>query len=133
MNVLNLEGKKAGIRVNAINPTAATRMMRDLMPDELCDLLTLESVSAGMITLCHEGAPENFIMSTGAGNYANVQIRETEGVYLPPEQQTAEQVAAHFQQISDDTGASTYRSGLTQIERFLTKAGEYFKSLKGKK
>jgi NAD(P)-dependent dehydrogenase (short-subunit alcohol dehydrogenase family) len=40
MNTLGLEGAKKNVRVNALSPTAATRMTEDLLPKEVLDLLT---------------------------------------------------------------------------------------------
>jgi NAD(P)-dependent dehydrogenase (short-subunit alcohol dehydrogenase family) len=52
MNTLVLEGGKNNIHVNALAPTAGTRMTEDLMPPEVLSMLTAESVTAGAIILC---------------------------------------------------------------------------------
>lgn len=51
MNVLHLEGAKYGIRVNALSPTAATRMTEGLIEPEALELMTVESVTAGLLYL----------------------------------------------------------------------------------
>jgi NAD(P)-dependent dehydrogenase (short-subunit alcohol dehydrogenase family) len=51
MNVLHLEGAKYGIRINALAPTASTRMMEGLMGQDSLDLMTVESVTAGLLFL----------------------------------------------------------------------------------
>ncbi|MBR9826307.1 MAG: SDR family NAD(P)-dependent oxidoreductase, partial [Alphaproteobacteria bacterium] len=51
MNVLHLEGAKYNIRVNALAPTAATRMTEGLIPEDALKLMTVESVSAGLAYL----------------------------------------------------------------------------------
>ena len=52
MNTLVLEGGKNNIHVNALAPTAGTRMTEDLLPGAVLDLMTAESVSAGALVLC---------------------------------------------------------------------------------
>ena len=54
MNTLVLEGGKYNIHVNALSPTANTRMTEDLLPAPMLDLMTAESVTAGALTLCHD-------------------------------------------------------------------------------
>ena len=71
MNTLVMEGKKYNIHVNALAPAAATRMTTDLGIDEQAlSLMTPESVTAGLLTLCHEASPTRFILCAGAGGYA---------------------------------------------------------------
>ncbi len=74
MNTLVLEGAKNDIRVNALAPTAGTRMTEDLMPPEIFAMLTAESVTAGALTLCHKEAPNRFILCAGAGGYASTRL-----------------------------------------------------------
>jgi len=128
MNTLVLEGGKNNIRINALAPTAATRMTEDLMPKQVLDMLTAESVTAGALTLCHEDAPNRFILCAGAGGYASTRLFETDGVYLSPEQQTPEAVVANWDGISDVGNQSALKSGSKQGEKFLTKAMAFVKS-----
>ncbi|MEO1040485.1 MAG: SDR family NAD(P)-dependent oxidoreductase, partial [Pseudomonadota bacterium] len=95
MNVLHLEGRKYDVRVNTLSPTAYTRMTEGLIPPEAGELMTVESVTAGLVYLASEAAPERTILCAGAGGYAATKIYETPGLYLPPDQQTPEAVAAH--------------------------------------
>ena len=62
MNTLVLEGGKYNIHVNALSPTANTRMTEDLLPAPMLDLMTAESVTAGALTLCHDNAPNRTIL-----------------------------------------------------------------------
>ena len=48
MRTLCLEGAKYDIRVNVLSPTARSRMTENLMPEEILEKLTVESVSAGL-------------------------------------------------------------------------------------
>jgi len=128
MNTLVIEGAKNNIHVNALAPTAATRMTEDLMPKEVLDMLTLEAVTAGALTLCHKEAPNRFILCAGAGGYSSTRLFETEGTYLAPSDQTPEGVLAHINEISDTSKQCEYKSGSGQGEKFLTKAMAFLKS-----
>jgi NAD(P)-dependent dehydrogenase (short-subunit alcohol dehydrogenase family) len=130
MNTLVLEGAKNNIRVNALAPTAATRMTEDLMPQQILDMLTAEAVTAGALTLCTEDAPNRFILCAGAGGYASTRLFETDGVFLPAEQQNPETILEHWDQISNTDNQKEMQSGNGQGEKFLSKAMAYIKSQK---
>ena len=124
MNVLHLEGAKYNIRVNSLAPVAATRMTENLMPPEMLDLLKPEAVSAGLAYLVSEDAPSRLVLAAGAGGYAASKIYETDGIYLPPEQQTPENVAANIDAIMDASNQKEFVQGGEQSIKFLGKAGE---------
>ena len=125
MNTLVLEGQKYNIHVNALAPAAATRMTTDLGIDEKAlNLMTPESVTAGLITLCHETSPTRFILCAGAGGYASTKIYETDGIYLPPEEQTPEAIMAQWNAVADASGQEELQSGAQQSEKFVRKALE---------
>jgi len=130
MNTLVLEGAKNNIRVNALAPTAGTRMTEDLMPKQILDLLTSEAVTAGALTLVTEDAPNRFILCAGAGGYASTRLFETDGVFLPTEDQTPEGVLANWDAISNTEVQKEMKSGNGQGEKFLTKAMAYLKTQK---
>lgn len=130
MNTLALEGASKDIRVNALSPTAATRMTEDLMPPEVLAMLTPESVTAGALTLCHKDAPNRFILCAGAGGYASTRLFETDGIFLSEEQQIPENVIAGIDTISDISTQKTLASGAGQTEKFLTKAMAFLESQK---
>ena len=122
MNTLTLEGAKYDIRVNALAPTAFTRMTEELLPDGAKALLTAESVTAGALLLCRDDAPRRFILCAGAGGYATARVVETEGIWLPAERQTPEEVLARWDALCDPAGQRTLESGSQQTERFVRKA-----------
>ena len=126
MNTLVLEGKKYGIHVNALSPTAGTRMLEDIIPPEMMGILSVEAVSAGLLTLCDKGAPNRTILCCGAGGYATTHIYETDGVYLPPEQQTPENVRAQMDGICDSDGEQILTAGFEQTNKFAGKAMQHF-------
>ncbi|MEH6549927.1 MAG: SDR family NAD(P)-dependent oxidoreductase [Pseudomonadales bacterium] len=122
MNTLVLEGAKNNIRVNALAPTAGTRMTEDLIAPEMLALLTPESVTAGLLTLCHDEAPTKTILCAGAGGYARTRLFETDGIFLKPEDQTPESIIAAWDELSDTENQLDLDSGFKQTEKFLAKA-----------
>ena len=127
MNVLKLEGEKYNIKVNALSPTAATRMTKELLPDDALKLLTVESVTAGLIFLVSEEAPNRLILCAGAGGYAATRIYETDGIFLAPNKQSPEDVAKNINAIIDIDGQEMYEQGSQQTMKFATKASKGLK------
>lgn len=125
MNTLVLEGAKNNIRVNALSPTAATRMTEDLLSEELLVMLQPQAVTAGLITLCHEDAPNRLILCAGAGGYASTRLFETEGVFIPTNEQTGEAVLSKMPEICDINKQAELASGPSQTEKFLKMAAAH--------
>ncbi len=123
MNTLAQEGAKYNIRVNALAPTAGTRMTEGLMSEQAFNLLTPETVTPAVLYLVAEDAPTHTILAAGAGAYAVAKIVETESVWLPEEEQTPEGIAAHWDQIAN--GQETQlKAGFEQTFRMVGKAAE---------
>ena len=122
MNTLVIEGAKNNIKVNALAPTAGTRMTEDLMPPEIYDMLTSEAVTAGALALLHEEAPTRHILCAGAGGYASTRLFETEGIFLPADQQSPETIITQWAEISDTSNQKEMMTGAQQSEKFLAKA-----------
>ena len=122
MNTLVLEGGKNNIHINALAPTAGTRMTEDLMSAEFLAMLTAESVTAGALILCDEKAPTRTILCAGAGGYARTNIFETDGIFMSKEQQNPEAILAKWDELSDTTNQQALESGGKQTEKFLMKA-----------
>jgi hypothetical protein len=116
--------------MNALAPVAGTRMTEDLMPAEILDILTPEAVTAGALTLCHDDAPNRMILCAGAGGYASTRLFETDGVYLTPEKQTADDVLNNWAAINDTNDQSELETGAKQSEKFLTKAMQHLQAQK---
>jgi len=122
MNTLCLEGAKYNIRVNCLSPTAATRMTEDLMPPEALALLTVESVTAGLVYLVCDDSPNRLILCAGAGGFAATKVYETKGIHLNPDDQTPENVAKLIDKITDPDGQQEFTSGGEQTMKFVTQA-----------
>ena len=124
MNVLHLEGAKYGIRVNALSPTAATRMTEGLIDPEALELMTVESVTAGLLYLVCDDAPARLVLCAGAGGYAATRIYETDGICLSPEEQTPENIALNIEHILDTSRQTMLQQGADQTIKFITRAAE---------
>jgi len=120
MNSLKLEGAKDNIRVNAICPVAATRMTENLLPPAIQEMLKPEYVSPAVAYLASEEAPTGVILTAAAGVFAAARIEETDGVNLG-HQATAEDVAAHWNEIADWGTAKPYGQGGEQSAKFLAR------------
>ena len=120
MHSLKLEGAKDNIRVNAICPVAATRMTENLLPPAIQEMLKPEYVSPAVAYLASDDAPTGLILTAAAGVFAAARMEETDGVNLG-HQATAEDVAAHFNEIADWSTAKPYGQGGEQSAKFLAR------------
>lgn len=124
MNVLHLEGARDNIRVNTLAPTAATRMTQDLLPPEAQELLAPETITPGLLYLVSEDAPSRVILGAGAGSFAQTRVYETQGITLSDADNTPEQIAAQFAQISDPTDQQELTDAFSQTKKYALNAAQ---------
>lgn len=117
---LYLEGAKNNIRVNALAPTAGTRMTEDILPEEAFKAFNPESVVPAALFLVSEDAPTNAIVGAGGGVYQSAAVTMNEGVLLPPDARTVEGFAAAWGQISDRATDKVLQSGMEQAMHAMT-------------
>ena len=122
MQTLAIEGEKHNIRVNALAPTAATRMTEGLMPEEVLAMLQPEAVVPAMLVLAHESAPTRTILCAGAGSFEAAHITMTEGVFLGVGADVPEQLAARLGDVTARTGEQVPANGSAQGSHELAKA-----------
>lgn len=122
MNVLHIEGAKNDIRVNTLIPGAATRLTEGLLPPDMLELMTPAAVTPAVLFLASADAPSRVILAAGSGGYARTYILETEGIYLPPGERTADAIAARFEEISDKSVLHEYHDGSGEFLKFIAKA-----------
>lgn len=122
MNVLAIEGAKKNIKVNAIAPTAATRMTEDLLPQQVLDIMGPETIAPGALFMVSEDAPTKTILGAGAGVFAVSQMVETRGVYLPEGARTPEVVAERWNEIADVNDTNPLESAFEQTSKYAALA-----------
>jgi len=122
MNVLHHEGQKNNIRVNILSPTAATRMTEPLLAADDKALLTPESVTPAVLYLVSADAPSRLMLCAGAGCFAQAELLETEGIYLPESERAPETIARCFGEIADPAGRRNLADAWSQTKKYVAKA-----------
>jgi len=126
MNTLCIEGEKNGIKVNCLSPTARTAMTEDLIEDKrVLEMMTVESVTTGLLALVAENSPNRAILGCGAGGYARAVIKETDGIYLSPEEQTPENILAKWDELEDESNSKELKAGWMQTNKYVAKAAAF--------
>ena len=127
MQTLSIEGAKSDIRVNCLAPTAGTRMTEPLLPEAVLKLLQAGAVTPGLLALVAEDAPNRAILCAGAGAFERAHITLTQGVFVGQPADAAEQVAQHFEALSQRSGETVPESGNAQgtieIEKAMRAVG----------
>ena len=122
MQTLALEGAKHNIRVNALAPTAHTRMTEGVLPEAMLAALKPGAVVPALLVLAHEDAPTRAIVCAGAGSFEAAHITLTQGLYLGAGADVPEQLAARLAQVTDRQGEQVPGSGMAQGMAELQKA-----------
>lgn len=118
MNVLHIEGMKYNIHVNALSPTAGTRMTEDIFPESIFGLFGPELVSPGIVFLSGPDAPSRKILVAGAGSFSVAKIFATEGINFTQEELSADAIKAAWSEIDDSAGHAEYMAGGEQSMAF---------------
>jgi len=124
MNTLDLEGKKYNIRVNALAPFAGTRMVGDLVPEEISNAASPALVTPAVLYLTSEEAPDRTILGAGYGSYAVTRVYESPGMFLGSDNVTPEDIAANWAEISSPEGQNEPKAAGEQGMKFVTLATE---------
>jgi NAD(P)-dependent dehydrogenase (short-subunit alcohol dehydrogenase family) len=122
MNVLSIEGRKSGIRVNAIAPNAATGMTGDILSQEALALLTPESVAPGILFLAGDDAPTGLVLCAGAGCFSVAQTIESEGLHFAGDELSPEGIASRFADLLDLSNGKSLPTAIDQSVKFAEMA-----------
>ena len=114
MQTLAIEGAKYNVRVNALAPTAATRMTESLFPPQILDALQPEAVVPAMLVLVHESAPTRTILCAGGGSFEAAHITLTQGIHLGLGDTVPEQLAQRLAQVTERADEQVPASGAAQ-------------------
>jgi NAD(P)-dependent dehydrogenase (short-subunit alcohol dehydrogenase family) len=123
MQTLALEGMRQNIRVNCLAPTAATAMTAGVLPPDALARLQPAYVSPGLVALVSEDAPTRAILLAGAGSFESAHVTMTQGVFIDGSGDTAAQVCARMNEITDRQGERVPSTGFEQYQLELSKAG----------
>ena len=124
MQTLSLEGAKNNIRVNALAPTAATRMTEDLMPEAVLQALKPEAVVPAMLVLVAEDAPTRTVLCAGAGSVEAAHITLTQGAWVGLGSDAPEKLASQLAQVCAREGDMVPQSGAAQGSHEVGRAME---------
>lgn len=119
MNVLKLEASKFNVHINAIAPTAYSRMTENLIPKELSPKLQAKFNVPMVVYLCSEECRENgSIFTMGAGWYVKTAVVCAAGACLGDGSRDipAEEVRENFARISDLTDAKPLHDSMGIFE-----------------
>ena len=122
MQTLALEGAKYDIRVNCLAPTAYTRMMEGILPQEQLDALDSALVSPAMLALVGSDAPTRAILCAGAGSFELAHVTLTQGIHLGGDA-SAEDIVARWGALANRAGEVVPATGFDQARLELRKAG----------
>lgn len=122
MQTLALEGAKFNIRVNALAPTAATRMTENLMPEAVLAALKPEAVVPAMLVLVGEDAPTRTILCAGAGSVEAAHITLTQGAWIGIDSDAPERLAAQLAQVLDRQADMVPGGGMEQSQFEIERA-----------
>jgi NAD(P)-dependent dehydrogenase (short-subunit alcohol dehydrogenase family) len=115
-HVLSQEGERYDIKVNAIAPTAGTRMTREIFGDELADKLAPGLVSPLVAWLAHEDCPvSGHTYSVGGGRVARVFVGEGPGYLKTDAPLTVEDVRDHFDEIESTDDFTLLRNATDEL------------------
>jgi NAD(P)-dependent dehydrogenase (short-subunit alcohol dehydrogenase family) len=123
MQTLALEGARHNIRVNCIAPTAATRMLEGLLPEEEAGRLHPRLVSPGILVLVGDDAPTRTILCGGAGSFEAAHVTLTRGAFIGDGPDAPEAVAASWARIVERGGEFVPQAGDEQGRLELANAG----------
>jgi NAD(P)-dependent dehydrogenase (short-subunit alcohol dehydrogenase family) len=128
MQTLALEGAKSNIRVNALAPTAATRMTESLFPGEVLAQMAPEAVNPAVLALAAEDAPTRAIVGAEAGGFERAYITLTRGVHIGWGEDAPDRVMAKFAAISDRRDDVVPESAFDQGQLEMAKAAQAAKT-----
>ncbi|MBN2497458.1 MAG: SDR family NAD(P)-dependent oxidoreductase [Deltaproteobacteria bacterium] len=118
MNTVKLEGRKHGVKINAVAPIAATRLTEDILPPDMQARLRPDFAVPLTLYLASELCPDTGgIYSAGMGFYGRVAMLTGAGTVIgdgqsPP---SAEEVAAEMNAIRSLEGGRIYEDAMSAL------------------
>ncbi len=125
MQTLAIEGRKYGIRVNCLAPSAATQMTQNVLPEQSLELLDPALVSPALLALVIDDAPTRAIVCAGGGHFSRAFVTLTPGCYVGNGDVAGEQLIERWAAVSDRVGELVPEYGFLQAEREVASAARH--------
>jgi NAD(P)-dependent dehydrogenase (short-subunit alcohol dehydrogenase family)/predicted lipid carrier protein YhbT len=108
-NALAIEGSRYNINVNAIAPTAGSRMTQTVLSEEMVNALKPEFVAPFVLTLCHESCAETGgLFEVGGGFCAKVRwLRAKGALFSLSKPIVPEEVVKEWSKVTDFENGSS--------------------------
>lgn len=123
MNTIAIEGAKYNIHCNTICPTAASRMTKGILPDEVFDEMKPELIAPVVVYLCHEDTADNGqIIESSCGYATKYHYVRGKGSLIRnsiAEVPTPESVKAKWGAITDMTKAKHYDTNVEVSAEYI--------------
>lgn len=123
-NTLAIEGLKTGIHCNTIVPTAASRMTKDILPEDLARRLDPAYVAPVVAWLCHVDCQETGAVIEASGKWFGCyKLQRTQGAYLSnvcdsDNGQSVESIASNW------TNITRFDDKAVRVDSFQAHLGE---------
>jgi NAD(P)-dependent dehydrogenase (short-subunit alcohol dehydrogenase family) len=118
---LAIEGAKRNIVINTIAPIAGSRLTATILPAPVLEQLKPEFVTPLVVKLCHDSHNDSGgLYEVGAGWVGKLRWERSRGHgFSTATELSAEQIAAHWKQITDFTDADHPASGQQALMSIL--------------
>lgn len=121
------EGERCGIKINAISPSALSRMTEELLPEDLQQALLPDKVSTLVACLVHESCGgSGHIFEAAGGWYDRVRLQRSRGVFFDPSKPVApEALRRRWSEMDDFEGGQSPHTMEEIIEPLALNVKQY--------